>query len=45
MTRHDEFGMEIQTIFDDPDSISTSSYGQDGLSLFIKNFQIFKSKI
>jgi len=45
VTRHDELGMEIQTYFDDPDSISTSSYGQDGLSLLVKKFTIFKSSI
>jgi hypothetical protein len=42
---HDANGMEITTIFDDPDSISTSSYGQDGLSLLVKNFTIFQSSI
>jgi hypothetical protein len=41
---HDENGMEIQTKFDDVDSISTSSYGQDIIGMRIEKYGIFVSK-
>lgn len=37
--------MELSLEFSNPDAISTSSYGQDGVSLKIKDFSIFQSAI
>jgi hypothetical protein len=42
---HDDQGIVMQMIFDDPKTVSTSSYGQDGFGLKIKEYTIFDSAV
>jgi hypothetical protein len=37
--------MVIKTVFEDSDSVSTSTYGQDGIQLNVEQFSFFQSAV